>query len=71
MLIWKLPGVLKDQRFLSLLTTWDVEQMGGNQQEAPSLLDTLLTCQRLVLDARLYHWPWNPIFGNHCWGLLC
>ncbi|XP_042774057.1 leucine-rich repeat-containing protein 36 isoform X9 [Panthera leo] len=64
-------GVLKDQRFLSLLTTWDVEQMGGNQQEAPSLSDTLLTCQRLVLDARLYHWPSNSIFGNHCWGLLC
>ncbi|XP_042824264.1 leucine-rich repeat-containing protein 36 isoform X9 [Panthera tigris] len=64
-------GVLKDQRFLSLLTTWDVEQMGGNQQEATSLSDTLLTCQRLVLDARLYHWPSNSIFGNHCWGLLC
>lgn len=45
--------------------------MGVNQrEEATSLLDTLLTRQRLVLGARLCHWPSSPIFGNQYWGLL-
>lgn len=46
--------------------------MGGNQQEeAPSLLDTLLTCQRLMLGAKFYCWPSSLTFGNQRWGLLC
>ena len=46
--------------------------MGGDQQEeALSLLDTLLACKRLMLSAKFYHWASSVIFGNQCWGLLC